>query len=174
MARMRHALPLLLVLPLLLAGCDDRDGDAWIDTADDCPDVANANQVDSDGDGLGDACDPDAVQQLLLVTVETPDGVAGESEEELRAILADVAAWYEEVSYGNLRLAGLVHPEDAGDLAGPIAVNVAYDGYNEFEIMFAVEQSLVGAGTNPSDYDQVVFVVADRFGNRTPGGFTAG
>ena len=37
---------------------DDNDGD--IDTADNCPLIANATQTDTDSDGLGDACDDDA------------------------------------------------------------------------------------------------------------------
>jgi hypothetical protein len=38
----------------------DPDGDGWASDgafADNCPDVANASQVDSDGDGIGEACD---------------------------------------------------------------------------------------------------------------------
>jgi hypothetical protein len=38
--------------------CDDRDGDATIDTQDNCPDVRN-DQTNTDGDSLGDACDDD-------------------------------------------------------------------------------------------------------------------
>jgi hypothetical protein len=37
----------------------DRDGDGDPDTADNCPDTANADQLDSDKDGKGDACDDD-------------------------------------------------------------------------------------------------------------------
>jgi Thrombospondin type 3 repeat len=37
----------------------DQDNDGVLDTADNCPTVANASQTDTDGDGLGDACDPD-------------------------------------------------------------------------------------------------------------------
>ena len=37
----------------------DADGDGVLGTADNCPAVANASQLDTDGDGLGDACDPD-------------------------------------------------------------------------------------------------------------------
>jgi len=47
--------------------CTDRDGDGAGDpeftqnicVVDNCPEVANAAQTDTDGDGLGDACDPD-------------------------------------------------------------------------------------------------------------------
>ena len=34
----------------------DRDGDGWADGCDNCPDTPNPDQADSDGDGIGDAC----------------------------------------------------------------------------------------------------------------------
>ncbi|TKD02735.1 thrombospondin type 3 repeat-containing protein [Polyangium fumosum] len=41
-------------------GCSaDADGDGVPDAYDDCPDVANLDQGDQDGDGVGDACDAD-------------------------------------------------------------------------------------------------------------------
>ncbi|MGC6419361.1 MAG: thrombospondin type 3 repeat-containing protein [Bradymonadia bacterium] len=36
---------------------DDRDNDGVADDIDNCPDEPNADQSDSDGDGIGDACD---------------------------------------------------------------------------------------------------------------------
>jgi len=37
--------------------CDDTDADGVHDGVDNCPSVANANQADADGDGVGDACE---------------------------------------------------------------------------------------------------------------------
>nr|WP_290856299.1 thrombospondin type 3 repeat-containing protein [Flaviramulus sp.] len=37
----------------------DSDGDGVLDSDDNCPDIANADQADNDGDGLGDVCDDD-------------------------------------------------------------------------------------------------------------------
>lgn len=37
----------------------DSDDDGIVDDEDNCPDTANADQADSDGDGVGDACDDD-------------------------------------------------------------------------------------------------------------------
>ena len=42
-----------------LDALNDADGDGLCADADNCPDVYNPNQIDSDGDDMGDECDPD-------------------------------------------------------------------------------------------------------------------
>lgn len=37
----------------------DSDGDGILDDADNCPSTCNAQQLDADGDSIGDVCDPD-------------------------------------------------------------------------------------------------------------------
>lgn len=50
----------------------DMDGDGICAPDDNCPDDDNPNQEDFDGDGVGDACDPNAPPTLNAVTL-TPD-----------------------------------------------------------------------------------------------------
>lgn len=40
-------------------GDDDEDDDGILDSADNCPSTANASQLDTDSDGVGDACETD-------------------------------------------------------------------------------------------------------------------
>jgi hypothetical protein len=41
------------------AAATDLDGDGVVDDVDTCPEIANPDQADLDGDGLGDPCDGD-------------------------------------------------------------------------------------------------------------------
>ena len=45
---------------------DDRDADDVSDSFDNCPDDANPDQADLDGDSMGDACDPDDDDDTVL------------------------------------------------------------------------------------------------------------
>ena len=58
-------LPIVFALPFLMVALigtvmppafADHDGDTIDDAVDNCPDIANEDQADTDGDGVGDAC----------------------------------------------------------------------------------------------------------------------
>jgi subtilisin family serine protease len=60
--------------PLLLLVCDDNDGDGVCDDVDNCPLVANNNQLDTDSDLAGDACDSDDDNDGLTDSFEASIG----------------------------------------------------------------------------------------------------
>ena len=51
----------------------DRDGDGKGDVCDNCVNVANPNQSDSDGNGIGDECDVDTTPPEVELVDPTPD-----------------------------------------------------------------------------------------------------
>jgi hypothetical protein len=54
-----RAIPMQIVsgIPIWVDGEKDRDGDRTADDVDNCPNKCNAQQLDADGDGIGDLCD---------------------------------------------------------------------------------------------------------------------
>ena len=52
----------------------DRDGDGVEDARDNCRDIPNPDQRDTDGDGFGNACDPDLDNDGVVSTRDSGDG----------------------------------------------------------------------------------------------------
>jgi len=73
---MKKWLPVLACSLLVLSACGggddtsakpaDDDRDSIVNTIDNCPSVPNTNQLDTDGDGIGDVCDSEDGKQLAL------------------------------------------------------------------------------------------------------------
>jgi len=51
--------PVLNMEAVIVEGVTDTDGDGVTDSEDNCPDISNPDQVDTNGDGIGDDCDSD-------------------------------------------------------------------------------------------------------------------
>lgn len=75
---------------------EDRDNDGIPNAEDNCPDVQNADQADSDGDGLGDACDTPTWQEYNAVVAERN---AAQSERD--ALVARFAQCDAQLEYAN-------------------------------------------------------------------------
>jgi hypothetical protein len=56
--------------------CSDRDRDGVCDDADNCPDTANPDQTDGDGNGVGNACDHKFIAKPIFVVPSADDKVA--------------------------------------------------------------------------------------------------
>ena len=62
---------------------NDDDNDGVADTADNCPLVANADQADTDGDGVGDACDSDTDSDGVNDVSDNCPNVANADQKDL-------------------------------------------------------------------------------------------
>lgn len=56
----------------------DSDDDSVVDSIDNCPDTANPDQADQDGDGIGDACGIAPPSERIIDTDEADTGSRGE------------------------------------------------------------------------------------------------
>ncbi len=62
----------------LVCAVNDRDDDGVSDSSDNCPDVYNPNQTDSDLDGVGDVCDSDVIGDDTTGDDTTGDDTTGD------------------------------------------------------------------------------------------------
>jgi hypothetical protein len=68
----------------------DTDADGLANTVDNCPTVANPDQLNTDGDALGNACDPDDDNDGFSDVVETSAGTSALLDCGLNAWPADI------------------------------------------------------------------------------------
>jgi cysteine-rich repeat protein len=62
----------------------DQDSDSTLDVEDNCPSTPNPEQVDSDSDGAGDACDPNPQKRNFRLRSKFDVSAQGQSETTLR------------------------------------------------------------------------------------------
>jgi len=90
---MRKPITVLVLKTLLLLSAapgaadvpKDVDGDGVPTAFDNCANVSNPSQIDYDGDGQGDACDPDADGDGILNVFDNCPRVANSSQSDVDA-----------------------------------------------------------------------------------------
>lgn len=87
--------PLLRRVPPRQPPPIDSDGDTIADTRDDCSEIPNPDQRDTDGDGYGNLCDPDLDQDGRVTTVWQEGAARGRMGDLERFEAASAAARYE-------------------------------------------------------------------------------
>jgi len=96
----------------------DEDSDCVPDHLDNCPGLANADQADNDGDGVGDVCDPDDNSQQTRLSFSPFSGA------DLGSWQAGTATWVIDTVHGQIQhvtandtsLFGQTVPNDVTDL----------------------------------------------------------
>jgi hypothetical protein len=128
------------VLLDLIVG-DDSDGDGIPDADDNCPDDTNNDQTDTDGDGLGDACDPD----------DDGDGVSDEQDDYPLGRFADAPPGYWAFSF----IEALAR---AGITAGCGGENYCPTGpVTRAQMAVFLERGMKGSGYSPPAATGTVF-----------------
>jgi hypothetical protein len=83
-------LPFALLLIVTIVRAADLDGDGVEDDGDNCPAIANPQQLDADGDGLGNACDLCKNEADDEPGADTDGDGVGDDCDECAATTADV------------------------------------------------------------------------------------
>ncbi|MFO0981215.1 MAG: hypothetical protein U1E76_05585, partial [Planctomycetota bacterium] len=124
----------------------DRDLDGVCNSADNCPDHFNPDQVDRDQDGVGDACD----QMVLLQTIAAPRPGKGfgscVASDGSRALIGDDgAAYVYEFLQGTWQRKATLIPSDATDAAFGFGKSVSLYGNRAVVGMTGDDTSRSGA-----------------------------
>jgi hypothetical protein len=139
----------------LFLATPDSDGDGWGNDEDNCPDVANADQADNDGDGVGAACEEEAIDNIppkVLSTFPRNGGEVGPA--------ANVTATFsEEMQSASVKNAFKLFKKGS---TTQIAAQVSYDAATDIATLNPNNNLNRGA-----TYKAVVSTVAkDVAGNR--------
>jgi hypothetical protein len=134
------------VLIRLYPGCltdaaSNQDGDGWCDLFDNCPTVANDDQADLNGNGIGDACEPEG--DLSLALSATPNPAEPGQSVTVTATVAHVSGEPVQTPTLTVQLPRRFALQAVS--AGPWSCNSVPPGTKEAELVCTMSQ--LGAGS---------------------------
>jgi len=134
----------------------DLDQDGVADLVDNCKKIINPDQLDSDSDGKGDACqNPDRYtgpwKQLVILyqsdeSVPPPDL----NEGDVLQWMQEVNEYYGEISNGEFWLSGVIQPNEPADVLGwiPRSANLTDE---------------IAKYVSPLEYDSIAYISSEPF-----------
>lgn len=115
------------------AGCmgEDSDGDMVCDSEDNCPELSNASQTDTDGDDRGDACDPPCGADPLAESIQLDHGL-------INAVMLNNGTNIAEVSPGEAFSLQLNYQFNQCSVIGvPVQMQVGFEGADQAKCLVA-------------------------------------
>ncbi len=113
----------------------DSDGDLFVDAVDNCPLVFNPDQADTDGDGVGDACQDDMEmpeeddEEAVVTCLQANHPVANTLADAFGVDYATIAAWACDYGIGEVSRALLMADQVEGATAEELLAAAAEGGW---------------------------------------------
>jgi hypothetical protein len=134
----------------------DKDHDGIADLVDNCQKIYNPDQLDSDSDGKGDACqNPDRYtgQWKQLVVLYHPDESVPPrdlNEGDVLKWMQELSDYYSEISNGEFRSSGASQSNESADVVGwiPYSANLTEE---------------IAKYASPLEYDNAVYIDSEPF-----------
>ncbi|MBW2494513.1 MAG: thrombospondin type 3 repeat-containing protein [Deltaproteobacteria bacterium] len=134
----------------------DRDQDGIADLVDNCKRIFNPDQLDSNSDGKGDACqNPDRYigewKQLVVLYHSDESAPPPDLDEgDVLNWMQELSNYHREISHGEFWLAGAFQPNEPADVLGwiPRSANIAEE---------------VAKYVSPLEYDNLVYITSEPF-----------
>lgn len=134
----------------------DKDQDGIADLVDNCKKIFNPDQLDSNSDGKGDACqNPDRYTgqwKQLVVLYQSDESIPPPdlNEGDVLKWMRELNNYHSEISNGEFRSSGVIQPNEPADVLGwiPRSANLTDE---------------IAKYVSPLEYDNIIYISSEAF-----------